>query len=134
MLGDLIGDFKGKISGYRVLGILPTGPKMEISHRQSGKLLGVEAMDIATYWSIMAGPDALYGEGSGALQSKSGEMAMYRASGATKMMKGVMPRWRGTIYLQSPTPKWASLNGAAVVYEYEVDENDNTHVKLWEWK
>jgi len=38
------------------------------------------------------------------------------------------------LYFQSPTPKWGVFNGSAVVYEYEVDANDNTHVKLWEWK
>jgi hypothetical protein len=133
MLGELIGEFKGKITGYRITDILMNGPKMEVSFKQSGKLLGVEGVDRATYWSMMAGPDALYGEGAGTLMSKAGEMAMYRATGTAKM-KGPMPVWRGVLYFQSQTPKWSALNGVAVVYEYEIDENDTTHVKLWEWK
>ncbi len=104
-----------------------------VSFKQSGKLLGVEGVDRATYWSMMAGPDALYGEGAGTLMSRAGEMAMYRATGTAKM-KGPMPVWRGVLYFQSQTPKWSALNGVAVVYEYEIDENDTTHVKLWEWK
>lgn len=90
-------------------------------------------MDMATCWSIMTGPDVLYGEGNGAVKSKTGELAVYRATGIAKM-KGSMPVWRGVLYFQSPTMKWGALNGVAVVYEYEMDENENTKVKLWEWK
>ena len=134
MLGELIGEFKGKITKYRVTGILASGPKIEVSHKQTGKMLGVDALDMATYWSMMTGPDVLYGEGQGAIKSMSGEMACYRASGTSKMMKGSIPVWRGMLYFQSPTPKWGVLNGIAVVYEYAIDANENTHVKLWEWK
>ena len=67
--------------------------------------------------------------------SMSGEMAWYKATGTMKMeKKGPMPVWRGVLYIQSPTPKWSALNGKAIVYEYEMDENENTHVKLWGWK
>lgn len=134
MLGDLIGEFKGTITGKRVLEIQSSGPKVEISFKQTGKLLGLEAMDMATYWSIMTAPDVIYGEGQGVVKSMSGEAAMYRASGTAKMTKGPMPIWRGVLYFQSQTPKWSALNGVAIVYEYEIDEKENTSVKLWEWK
>ena len=134
MSGNLIGEFKGKATGYRVTEILMNGPKIEASFRQTGKLLGIDASDMATYWSIMTAPDVMYGEGQGVVRSMSGEMASYRGTGTAKMMIGGMPVWRGVLYFQSPTPKWGVLNGSAVVYEYELDANDNTHVRLWEWK
>ena len=135
MPGELIGEFRGKTAGQRVLEILPTGPKMEITFRQNGKLLGIDAFDIATYWSVMTLPDVMYGEGQGTVMSKGGEMAMYRATGTMKMeKKGPMGVWRGVLYMQSPTPKWGALNGKAIAYEYEMDEDENTHVKLWEVK
>jgi len=31
-------------------------------------------------------------------------------------------------------PRWSRLNKAAVVFEYEVDAEGNTHSKYWEWK
>ena len=134
MLGNLIGEFKGKVSGYRVPELTMTGPKMEVTFQQKGKLLGVEAMDIATYLSVMSSPKTMYGEGSGAVKNADGsELAMYRGSGTAMMGKG-MPGWRGVLYFTSQTPKWGVLNGIAVVYEYELDANENTHVKLWEWK
>ena len=132
MSRELIGEFKGKITGYR------NGYPHE--RTEDGSIIqtvretpGVEGVDRATYWSMMAGPDALYGEGAGTLMSRTGEMAMYRATGTAKM-KGPMPVWRGVLYFQSQTPKWSALNGIAVVYVYEIDENDTTHGKLWEWK
>jgi hypothetical protein len=135
MQGELIGEFKGKITGYRITEILINGPKSEISFKQMGKLLGVECMDRATYWGVMSGPDVMYGEGQGAIMSISGEMAMYRATGTMKMVKGEkMPVWKGVIYFQSQTPKLSALNGKAIMYEYEIDENENTHVKLWDGK
>jgi len=36
--------------------------------------------------------------------------------------------------VQTASPKLARLNSVALVYEYEVDENGNAHVKGWEWK
>jgi hypothetical protein len=135
MTAELIGEFKGKITGYRITEILMNGPKSEVSFKQSGKLLGVECMDRATYSGVMNGPDVLYGEGQGALMSMSGEMASYRATGTMKMEKnGPMPVWHGVLYFQSPTQKLSALNGKAVIYDYEIDENENTHVKLWLWK
>ncbi|MGA2912707.1 MAG: hypothetical protein ABSE07_04245 [Methanoregula sp.] len=75
MLGDIIGEFRGKITGYRVIGILAGGPKIEVSFKQTGKFLGVDAIDMATYWSMMTAPEVLYGEGQGAVRLMSGEMA-----------------------------------------------------------
>jgi hypothetical protein len=40
----------------------------------------------------------------------------------------------GFLYFPCQTSKWGVLNGVAVAYEYELDANDNTHVRLWEWK
>jgi hypothetical protein len=135
MSGEIIGEFKGKITGYRITEILVNGPKSEISFKQMGKLLGVECFDRATYWGVMTGPDVMYGEGQGAIMSKSGEMGWYKATGTMKMEKnGPMPVWRGVLYIQSPTPKWSALNGKPLVYEYAMDEDENTHVKLFEWK
>ena len=36
--------------------------------------------------------------------------------------------------LQTSSAKFAHLNSVAIVFEFEVDENGNTHAKFWEWK
>jgi len=63
MSGNLIGEFKGKITGCRVTEILMNGPKVEVSFRETGKLLRVGASDMATYRFVMTAPDVMYGVG-----------------------------------------------------------------------
>lgn len=103
MQGELIGEFRGKTAGQRVAEILPSGPRMEITFKKSGKLLSVDANDIATYWSIMTLPDVMYGEGQGAVMSKSGEMAMYRDD--ENGQERADARLAGCPLYAKPTPK-----------------------------
>ena len=42
--------------------------------------------------------------------------------------------FRGPIYYASQSPVLAALNGLAVVYEWNVDENGKATFKGWEWK
>jgi hypothetical protein len=48
--------------------------------------------------------------------------------------QGTAASWRGSIFYQSATQGLARLTGMAVVFEYEVDENDNVRGSFWEWK
>src|SRR5690349_8789616 len=52
MLGEQIGVFEGKITAQRVLPS-DAGPKLETTAEASGKILGVAARVIATYWTVM---------------------------------------------------------------------------------
>ena len=135
MLGEMLGEERGKVTGYRVLPSEGQGPKVEVSFQASGRILGIETTDRGTYWSVVRPGGALYGEGQGVLMTKDGEMASYSAQGVGRFTgKGGGVSWRGAIYYQTASQKLARLNGIAVIFEYEVDENDNTHVKFWEWK
>ncbi len=66
MLGELIGEFKGKIIGMRVLPI-ECSPKMESSFRDIGKILDIDLTDIGTFWSLFEEDGGIYGEGQGIL-------------------------------------------------------------------
>jgi hypothetical protein len=55
--------------------------------------------------------------------TQSGDTATFRAAGVG----------RGTIYYSSQSAVLAALNGLAVVYEWDVDENGNANLKGWEW-
>lgn len=48
--------------------------------------------------------------------------------------KGGGVRWRGAIYYTTASEKVARLNGTVGVFEFEVDENNQTTAKVWEWK
>jgi len=49
MLGDIIYEQKGKISGYRILDV--EGSTIETSITGTGIINGIEVSDIVTYWS-----------------------------------------------------------------------------------
>ena len=77
MLGDIVGEFWGKITGERVLPSDKHNPKIETSVQQRGNLLGVEMTDIVTYWSVMRPAGGLYGEANGVQMSGDGDALTY---------------------------------------------------------
>ena len=134
MLGELVGEEKGKISGYRVIPSKGGGQRVEISFQAHGKMLGIEHRDLGTYWSVVQPNGFLYGEGQGVVMTKDGDRATWVAQGAGRFKPGGGVIWRGAVYYQTASPKLARLNGIAVVFEYETDAHDNTSAKYWEWK
>jgi hypothetical protein len=69
MLGELIYEAKGKITGYRVLDV--EGPKIEVTISENGTLKrGIETTDIVTYWSVPKPGGAYYAEGKGVFMTK----------------------------------------------------------------
>ena len=65
MLGDKIREASGKVTLRKVLPNPGGGPQMEISVDASGTLLGIEAKETVTYWSVIRSDGTLYGEGQG---------------------------------------------------------------------
>jgi hypothetical protein len=53
--------------------------------------------------------------------------------GVGKLIGGAVS-YRGAVYYTTTSPKLSRLNTVAAVFEFEADENGNTHTKSWEWK
>ncbi len=70
MLGEQIYEARGKRTGRRVLSA-DGGFKVEVSFEGSGKLLGVDANEIGTYWSESRADGSLYGEGQGVVLAQA---------------------------------------------------------------
>jgi hypothetical protein len=128
MLGELIGEFKGKNTGWRVL---PEG-KIEVTAQGTGKILGKDAFLMSTSVGSMAN-GIFMGEGNGVITTMEGE---------TVMMKGIavgFPSGNGgatrtaTIHM-TQSQKLARLNKVVGMHEYETDMQDNWTGKIWEWK
>ena len=134
MLGEKVGEESGKVTGQRVLPSDGGGPKVETSFQASGRLLGVESTNMGTYHSVVRPDGTVYGEGQGVLMGKDGEMGSWVGQGVGTFKGGGAISYRGAIYVQSPSPKWARLGSVATVFEYEVDGNGSTRAQLWEWK
>jgi hypothetical protein len=133
MLGEQIGEARGKRTGRRVLSA-DNGFKVEVSFESAGKVLGVDANEIGTYTSAPRPDGTLYGEGQGVIIGPDGSMATWKGAGVGKFVGGGAVSYRGAIYYSTASPKWTRLNSVATIFEFEVDAQGNTHSKLWEWK
>ena len=134
MLGEKLGEETGRITARRVLPSGGHGPKAEVSFEASGKLLGVETNTMATYVSIIRPDGTIYGEGQGFVMGQGGEAATWVGQGVGRFTGGGAVSYRGAIYYQTTSEKWAHLNSIAAIYEYEVDAEGNTQAVTWEWK
>src|SRR4029453_7896436 len=114
MLGEKIGEISGKVTMQRVLPNLGGDPKMETSFRP---------------------PDGTkYGEGQGVMMTKDGKVATWTGHGVGVTNKDGSATYRGALYFQTMPPKWSRLNKVAVLFEYAVDAEGNSHSDYWEWK
>ena len=134
MLGEQIGELHGKRTARRVLSVEGGTFKVEVSFEGEGKVLGVDVHEVGTYSSVSLPGGGLYGEGQGVVLSANGGAATWKGGGVGKFGEGGAVSYRGAIYYSSATPGFTRLNGAAVVFEFNVDAEGNTHSKLWEWK
>ncbi len=133
MLGELIAESRGKRTGRRIL-CVDGAVKVEVSAEDSGKILGIDANQILTYWAETRPDGTLYGEGQGVAITQDGEMVTWKGQGVGKMLPGGAVSYRGAVYYYSASPKFARLNTVAGIFEFEVDAAGNTSSKLWEWK
>ncbi len=135
MLGEKIGQTSGKVTNRRVLPCEGSGVRVEVSFETTGKLLGHDIAEIASYTSVLKQGGALYGEGQGVIMTKDGDTIMWRGSGVGKPTgRGMGASYRGAVYYDTASPKFASLNSMCAVFDYEVDEAGKTTAVLSEWK
>ena len=97
MLGEQIGEEKGKVTGYRVVRSGAGGPRVEVTFQATGKVLGIACNDLGTYWSAMRPGGFFYGEGQGIIMTKDGDCIVWVGQGTGRFKpKGGM-KWRGAV-------------------------------------
>jgi hypothetical protein len=134
MLGEQLGEERGKVTARRVLPSDGGGPKVEVSFEASGKILGTDITALGTYWSVVQPNGALYGEGQGVIMTPRGEVIQWTGTGRGQFTAQGGVSFRGTVYYQTTAERFAQLNGVAVVYEHEADRDGGVTNKYWEWK
>ena len=131
MLGEMVGEFKGKTTGYRVL----TDGKAEISQQGMGKILGIDASIATTGITTPMPNGVLMVEANGLNNTTDGDTIMVKINGiGWPTGKGWKSSFRGASYQMTQSPKLACLNKIVCVWELESDENGDWILKLWEWK
>lgn len=136
MLGDFIAEQQGQITGTRVL---PTDdglhPVVEISFQATGQILDTPATDMGTYDSVVRPDGTIFGEGQGVTMATDGSGTVaWRGQGIGHFTESGGTSFRGAVYFETASDKFAHLNGVAGVYEYESDESGKVSYKTYEWK
>jgi len=128
MLGELIGEFKGKNIGWRVM---PDG-KIETTAQGSGKIFGTDVFLISTSVGTMSN-GLFMGEVNSVFTTLVGETIMSKGV-AVGYPSGTGGSTRAGSIHTTQSQKYAKLNKVVGVHEYETDLNDNFTGKIWEWK
>jgi hypothetical protein len=137
MLGELIGEFSGMITGMRVLpGDDFRYLKMELTSHASGTLLGQPAEDISTTVAYERVPgQQTYGSGQGMLMCAAGGVTYTSHGVGTMSGEGRETTVRFSAAMQAPPEgPLARLNTVLVIGEQTVDAQNRIHITLYEWK
>jgi hypothetical protein len=135
MLGELLGESAGTITGTRVLPSEGQQVKVEVSGQGSGQLLGEAMTDMFTYWQTVRPGGVFYGEGHVLLMTPSGEIAAWSGFGVGQPT-GPSPAAHYAVCgsFQPTSGKLARLASVATATEYDVEQDGSYRWKMWEWK
>ena len=135
MLGNLIGESTGRITGVKILDSAGDQSKLEVNFQGQGKLDDVPFNAMCTYWQEFRSDGVVYGEGDVLLVTPEGEKLWWKGFGVGKLTgQGFSASFAPCGSIQTSSPRFARLNGMAVIGEYDTDEEGNYHWTLWEWK
>jgi hypothetical protein len=133
MLGELIGETKGKISNRNVVSV--EGPTIETTVSSSGTLNGVQVNEILTYVASPSSKGILHGIGKGVINTQDGEIATFTGEGIGRFDASGLLTWRGAIFFHTSSDgKLEFLNNKVGVFEAQVDSQGNFTDKTWEWE
>ncbi|HUI84253.1 MAG TPA: hypothetical protein VL240_08520 [Candidatus Binatia bacterium] len=132
MLGDQLGESKGKRIVRRVLSVDPV--TAEVTFEDSGQILGVAMNGVGTYTSVIRPDGSIHGQGQGLIVTQDGEGVTWTGTGIGAFGAGGAVSYRGMLYYRTASQKLARLNNASAAFEFEVDGAGNTSSKVWEWK
>jgi hypothetical protein len=133
MLGEKIGEGRGKRTGRRVVATSPQF-KIEVSFEDRSTMLGIEGMNIGTYTSSPKPDGSLDGYGEGVFATLEGEFVTWKGIGVGHFLAAGAVHYAGTLSYSTSSPKLTRLNSIAGVFEFDVDADGNTHSLIWEWK
>jgi hypothetical protein len=135
MLGEKLGEEVGQTTGRRILpGTDGLHPVMEVSLEGSGTLIGAAYQNVGTYTATPRSDGTFIGEGQGVAMTADGAAIMWKGTGLGRFTETGSQVWRGALYYETTSEKYARLNTTACVYEYEVAADGKTTGTFMEWK
>ena len=133
----MLGEKLGSMTANSVTKVLPsegTLPKFEVTAQGSGTIAGVQVQFMGTYHTEMRADGSIYGEcPNSALLMAADWVATLKASGVGRTEPDGSTKFRGIFYIETTAPSLMSLNGKAIVQEYDVDAEGNATSEMWHW-
>lgn len=135
MLGELLGESSGSVTGVRILEANGDDSVMEVSFRGSGQVLGVGITDIGTFAQTVRPGGVLSSEEANVLLlTEDGEMVSWKGFGVGRPTgPGFSSSWGAAGYARTSSEKLSRMNSVANLVEYELDAEGGYRWKLWEW-
>jgi hypothetical protein len=137
MLGEQLGELKGKVIARRVVDVSDEGPSIEVSVSREGQLKGVEVTDLVTYTGTRGSDGTIHAHGKGVIMTKDGsEMASFTGQMAGNFTSHSELTYRGAfVFKRSQKGKLEFLNNSVTVFEVEENFETSSHqIKLWKWE
>jgi hypothetical protein len=134
MLGDKISDGTGQVVGTRVVSVEGGSAVVEVTFQGSGTTLGETTTDMGTYISESRPDGTLFGSGQGVSTTADGASVTWHGDGVGRMTGTMAASFRGAIFYETTSEKFASLTSMVGVFEFDVDESGKVSGTIYEWK
>lgn len=133
MLGEYLGEIRGKVTGIRVLPPEGSDPAIEYSIQGQGRLMGVDLIQMTTNRSVASA--GLYeARGNGVIVTDDGELIRWTGQGTGRPIGPRGASFRGARFYRTESQKLARFDGLVSVFEVDVDNDGNVIEKFWQWK
>jgi hypothetical protein len=135
MLGEYLGELKGKITSRRVLDVTNC-PNLEVNVTREGKLKGAEITELVTYSTTRKSDGHWYGHGQGVIMTKDGsDTTTFTGEGIGHYAGSAKLKYAGSNLFGPSKGKLEFLNNSVLIFEIDIDlETLDDNIKLWEWK
>jgi hypothetical protein len=134
VLGELLVEERGRITGRRLLSIDDGSAKVEVTFQTTGALGDVEFADLGTYVSAARPDGTLTGETQGAMRTPNGDFALWRGVTEGRFSDdGALRHYQGAVVTQDASGPLARLRGVVGVFEIEIDHDGGQITRrVWE--
>ncbi len=130
MLGDIIGNAKGKITGSNKL----SSGQVEVSFEGEGKFQGVGASEKGSYTQSLRSEGVLYADSQVSITTKDGDKVTWTGFGiGFPSGPGITANYAHCGTIETDSPNLAHLRGVAAISQCSVKENGDYTWTFWSW-
>jgi hypothetical protein len=135
MLGSNVGTLRGKVIGRRMLAAVDSRPAFEATAELAGTLAGIDIAMTGTYQGTVQaeGWFGAINPSTNVTMAADGSIGVFQAWGTGRFTGPRSMKAGGLLYYTGASGCLAELNGKTIVFDYEIDEDDNVTMTMFDW-